>query len=89
MAAEMGVATVDFDQCAVGLRNPDGAPIEPRTCLRTHNPSIVATFSAHQCHCGPGVKHTALLGSNLGVHLSRCAQVCTKTLRVGRWAALE
>ena len=89
LAQEMGVAKVDFDQCAIGLRSPDGSPIKKRTRLLTNSPSIVATFSAYQCHCGPGVDHTTLIGSNLGVRLSRFAQVYTKTLCVGLLEALE
>ena len=89
LAAETGVSTVDFDQCAVGLRSPDGNPIKKRTRLLTNSPNILTTFATYQCQCGPEVKHTVVMGANLGVPLSRFAQVYTRALCLGLLTALD
>ena len=70
-----GVRMVDFDQCATGLRGPNGQPIKKRTRLMTNIPQIVQVFSNFQCTCT--VDHLKIEGACLGVRLGQYCQVYT------------
>lgn len=64
--------TVLFDQCAVGLKSPLGAPMKKRTRLWTNSPGICQVFSSKQCNCT--VEHRRIEGSEGGFKLSKWAQ---------------
>ena len=78
MMGEAGVMTVDFDQCKVGLRSPDGRPMKKRTRLLTNSSKIIRTFSELQCDCE--TPHVQVLGTNLGIRLASYCQVYTPQL---------
>ena len=73
-----GVMTVDFDQCKVGLRSPDGRPMRKRTRLLTNSIKVVRIFSELQCDCA--TPHIQVLGTNLGIRLASYCQVYTPEL---------
>ena len=75
---EAGVMTVDFDQCKVGLRSPDGRPMKKRTRLLTNSSKVIRIFSELQCDCE--TPHVQVLGTNLGIRLASYCQVYTPQL---------
>ena len=67
----IGVKKVHFDQCALGLKAPDGRPMKKRTTLMTNSIEIVNRFSDKQCSCSK--KHCRIQGSQHGLLLSAYA----------------
>ena len=67
----IGVKKVHFDQCALGLKAPDGRPMKKRTTLMTNSIEIVNRFSDKQCSCSK--KHCRTQGAQHGLLLSAYA----------------
>lgn len=74
LLAMPGVATVEFDQCMVGLATPiSGAPIQKRTRLATNLPAVVQVFTPLQCKGSHG-RHGHCQGSEGGIKMSTHCQ---------------
>ena len=63
---------VDFDQCALGLRDQIGAPLRKPTRFLTNNYEVVRRFQNHRCRCT--VPHGVIRGSLNGIQTSERAQ---------------
>lgn len=67
-----GVRGTNFDQCAVGLKSPSGAPMKKKTKLVSNIDAIHQLFGECQCSCTE--PHRTIQGSDRGVKVSTWSQ---------------
>jgi hypothetical protein len=67
-----GLCSINFPQCAVGLKSPEGHPLLKWTTLWANHPALLQPFEGLSCNCD---FHGEIAGNYKGTLRSKLAQV--------------